>query len=132
MRRRAVSKIKEKPMNRMIITTLAVFVFVGLPAHAQNLILNGSFESPPIPANSVSFSTTPASWLGGNQPFLINGDYSPGIPLPQDGQQYVCLGNSAFMSQAFKISSARTYVLNWYDSPESNFPNFSPYSVTVT
>jgi len=116
-------------MNKMIITTLAASVFVGLPAHAQNQILNGSFESPSIPANTVSVST-PASWLGNS--FIVNGDYSPGYPLPQVGQQYVGLGNSSFVSQAFTIGSPGTYVLSWYDSTEYNFPNFSPYSVTVT
>lgn len=124
-------------MNKLLVTFLTASVFVALPAHAQNLLLNGSFESPSIPANSV-LQTTPDSWLGGNQPTIINGDYSPGIPLPQDGQQYVSLGHypsepqAGSLSQVFTISSPGTYVLNWYDSTEFNFPNFSPYSVTVT
>jgi hypothetical protein len=125
-------------MNRITLATLAASVFVGLPAHAQNLILNGSFESPSIAANSI-LQTTPVSWLGGNQPIIINGDYSPGIPLPQDGQQYADLGHfpslsqAAFLSQAFTVSSPGSYVLNWYDSTEFNGPgNSSPYSVTVS
>src|SRR4051812_41999856 len=103
-------------MNRIILATLAASVFVGLPAHAQNLILNGSFESPSIAANSV-LQTTPVSWLGGNRPNIINGDYSLGIPLPQDGQQFVSLGHypsepqAAFLSQAFTISIPGSYVL---------------------
>lgn len=124
-------------MSRIIVTTLAASVLFAVPTHAQNVIVNGSFESPSIAANSV-LQTTPASWVGGNLPFIINGDVSPGIPLPQDGQQYAALGHSpsqpqaASLSQAFAIGSPGTYVLNWYDSTEFNFPNFSPYSVTVT
>jgi len=98
----------------------------------SNLLLNGSFESPTIPAGIVS-ATTPTFWqTNGAYAGLIHGDYSPGYPLPQDGQQYAALGNSTTLSQAFTIGSSGTYVLTWFDSTEYNgLGQFSPYSVTV-
>lgn len=125
---------KKKPMNR-IITTLAVSVAVGFSAHAQNLILNGSFESPAITANALSYPTVPDSWLGNNVG-ILNGTYG-GIdtlyPLPHSGQQYLHLGSSSFLSQAFTVSSPGKYVLSWFDSTEFNGPDTaSPYSVTVS
>ncbi len=98
--------------------------------HAQNVLLNGSFESPSIPSNSV-LDTDPVSWSGTNF-VIINGDHSPSYPLPQDGQQYVQLGHSSILSQAFSIGINGVYMLAWFDSTEFNGPDSqSPYSVSV-
>jgi hypothetical protein len=117
-------------VNKFSITVLAAFVFVA-PAHAQNLLLNGSFETPIISANS-SLLTPPTSWEG--NAFIVNGDFSTRWPLAQHGQQYAGLGNpSASLSQAFTVGRAGNYVLRWYDSTEFNGPgNTSPYTVSVT
>ena len=67
-------------MNKTKITTLAVCVVIGLSAHAQNLLLNGSFESPAIPANTIAIAC-PSSWQGSASTRIINGNYSfPDLP----------------------------------------------------
>ncbi len=125
-------------MKRILLATLASTVFFAVPAYAQNLILNESFESPTIAANST-LQTTPDSWLGDSQPVIVNGEISPGYSLPQDGQQFVSLGHfpglpqAASLSQAFTVISSGSYVLNWFDSSEFNGPaNSAPYTVIVT
>lgn len=125
-------------MKRIVLATMVSTVLFVAQAHAQNVILNGSFELPSIPANS-DLETTPVSWLGENRPLIFNGDLGPEYALPQDGQQYVHLGHFPFepqaasLSQAFTISSPGTYLLNWYDSSFFSGPNgSSPYSVIVS
>ena len=114
-------------------TSLIALALIGFSAKAQNLILNGSFESPFVPVNTQS-PTPPTSWLAsGAYESIINGDYSSLYPLPQHGQQYATVGNSSSLSQAFTIGSPGIYVLTWFDSTEFNGPGqFSPYSVAVT
>jgi hypothetical protein len=117
-------------MRRMLFKILAASALLAAPTHAQDLILNGSFESPTIAANTSSL-TTPTSWSG-TQVSIISGDYSPGYPLPHDGQQYALLGASSVLSQTFTISSPGTYFLKWFDSTEFNGPAAQAlYSVTV-
>ena len=120
-------------MKHNVASILIGVAIIGSSAGAQNLILNGSFESPSVPPNVVS-STAPTSWLaGGGFVAIIRGDYSPGYPLAQDGQQYATVGNSSSLSQAFTIDSPGTYELSWFDSTEFNGPDqHSPYSVSVT
>ena len=113
---------------------LAALLFF-LDARAGNLLLNGSFESPPITANSLAVMN-PDSWQA-TIGRMINGTYSsPGYPGPQDGQQYVSLGNDgtggATLSQPFTIDTADTYTLSWFDGAEQNPPpTTAPYSVTI-
>jgi hypothetical protein len=117
-------------MKIAFVSLLTICAFGGRATMAQNLVLNGSFEAPAISANS-SLQTIPTSWTG-NDVFIINGDFSPGYPLPQDGQQYVLLGHNSSLSQSLTIG-AGTYVLSWHDSSEFNGPTAqAPYSVTVT
>lgn len=73
----------------MVKNTFLIVVAALLTAqsHAQNILVNGSFESPSLAPNSI-LQTTPLSWLGENPRVLVNGDYAPGIPLPQDCQQF--------------------------------------------
>ncbi len=125
-------------MKSIALATFATTVLLAAQTHAQNVILNGSFESPSIPANSI-LQATPDSWLGDSQPVIVNGDISPGYPLPQDGQQFVSLGHfpglpqAASLSQAFTVISPGNYILSWFDSSEFNGPAASaPYTVIVT
>jgi hypothetical protein len=117
-------------VHKFRITALIAFVFAA-PVEAQSLLLNGSFESPIVAANSSSL-ITPTSWQG-NEIFVVNGDFSTRYPLPQDGQQYALLGHMSALSQAFTINSPGTRILKWFDSSEFNGPgNQALYSVTVT
>lgn len=125
-------------MKTTTIATLTVSMILGLSAAAQNLILNGSFESPVITSNSYQ-AISPTDWLPSGTPdaFLHNGNSGdPSVwPLPQDGQQFGNVGNtaSAFsLSQAFTITSPGLYVLRWYDSSgHSGGFTASPYSMTI-
>lgn len=123
-------------MNKTTITTLVVSALVGFAAHAQNLILNGSFESPAISANSHS-QITPTSWQWtNNSPIgeIFNGSSGP-FPLPEDGQQYVGLGvwgngTHDALTQAFTVLNPGNYALNWFDLGQPGNPTV-PYSVAV-
>ncbi|MSU57246.1 MAG: hypothetical protein EXS35_03525 [Pedosphaera sp.] len=106
---------------KKLVTIAGAFVLcgiIGFSAHAQNLLLNGSFESPAIPANAIS-TATPTSWQGNGSPFIrvLNGNYGvPEYSGPQDGQQYAAIGGGAALSQAFTITTAGTYELRWFDN----------------
>lgn len=117
---------------KKLVTIAGAFVLcgiIGFSAHAQNLLLNGSFESPAIPANTISLAT-PTSWQGGHR--LLNGNYGGSeYPGPQDGQQYAAIGSGAALSQAFTIATAGTYELSWFDNA-GDHPDASPYSVTIS
>src|SRR5262245_35104545 len=122
-------------VKAIILASLIVSAFHGCSTQAQNLILNGAFESPTVPANTSS-QTIPDSWLGGGfgdgYIGIINGDYSPGYPLPHGGQQYGHLGFSSSLSQEFTVSRSGKYVLRWFDSTEFNGPDqTSPYTLTI-
>src|SRR5947209_14521946 len=123
-------------MNKIRITSLAVCGAMGFAAHAQNLLLNGSFESPSIPANSFQ-RATPTSWIWSGPPALIHNGNSgdPFVwPLPEEGQQFGDIGNESFfaLSQPFTITNEGFYVLNWFDSAgHAGVLTSSPYSVVV-
>lgn len=121
-------------MNTKKTTLLAVIAAFGLHADAQNLIQNGSFESPVIASNTVAIAI-PTSWQGNASARIINGNYAfPDLQGPQEGQQFASVGNDgvqAIISQDFTIEDSGTYMLTWFESA-GNAPGFtSPYSVTV-
>jgi len=97
-------------------------------ATAANLVLNGSFEAPFVPAGALNL-TTPTAWQGsGNYQHLLRGYYGPA----RDGEQYAALGNSSSLSQAVTINTLGTYTLSWLDCTEFNGPGqLSPYSVSI-
>ena len=122
-------------MKPILLSSLIVSAFLGSSTQAQNLILNGSFESPTVPANTFS-QTVPDFWIGsgyGNGYIgIINGNYGPLLPLAHSGQQYAHLGYSSSISQAFTVTGPGKYVLSWFDSTEFNGPDqTSPYTVTI-
>lgn len=105
--------------------------------NSQNLILNGSFESPIVSKNSFQ-RVQPTSWSWeGSFGGIINGNGgNPSAwPLPEDGAQVGDIGNemSIFvLSQQFQVASQATYVLSWYDSSgHSASLNSSPYSMAI-
>jgi len=106
------------------------------------LILNGSFELPAIPANSYENTTPPTYWSlsGGQFAFLDNGNVTgvlqPGAtwPLPEDGQQFVDIGNEPTfsLSQDFTVTNPGIYTLSWYDNTgQIGGLQGSPYTATV-
>ena len=106
------------------------------PAAAANLLLNGSFESPVVPANTY-IKATPTSWQGSNNPNMANGNIGSIWPLAEDGQQYVILGvygngAASAISQAFTITNAGVYQLAWFDSAAHEGVTTAPYSLTVS
>src|SRR5206468_2648045 len=100
-----------------------------------NLLLNGSFESPAI-ANNTFQQGTPTSWgWSGPSGDIFNGDTGGAWPLPEEGQQFVDIGNESqyALSQTFSITNQGVYVLNWYDSAgHAGGLTTSPYSMIIT
>lgn len=101
-------------MKKTAITTLAICGIFASSALAQNLLLNGSFESPLIPSNTFQ-TGTPNDWTsGGPIGYIFNGVPAndtglPGSwPGPEDGLQYVDIGDNSAqsLSQTFTVSSA--------------------------
>lgn len=117
-----MKKFVKYQMAKRILTLLAACMWLGFVASAQNLLLNGSFESPFVATNSIS-SLTPTSWTwgGGGAGGLIHSGNSGNAtiwPLPEDGQQCVDVGNTAgtTLSQPFTVTSEGVHVLSWFDS----------------
>jgi hypothetical protein len=123
-------------INKGKITTLITSALVVLAAQAQNLILNGSFESPALPINSQVI-TNPTYWTTIGAVWLKNGTacVSGGCPGPEDGQQYVDIGDNPAngpLMQTFTVSNSMSCVLNWYDSVgDSGGVNNNAYSVAI-
>jgi hypothetical protein len=127
-------------MNKTKTTTILICAVIGISAHAQNLLLNGSFESPSIAPNTYNGYSIPTYWQTGPDGVgMVNGVSSYGgvWPLPEDGEQYAVLGNPGIgdsLSQVFTITDQGYYVLSWfgsapiYDDGATN----SPYSLTVS
>jgi hypothetical protein len=110
---------------------------------AQNLITNGSFESPALSPNTDLYSTatvfTLPGWTypaGANQFFLENGKpaLAPSIRC-LDGQQAVCLngeGTPVSLSQTFPTTAGQNYLLTFGQSDANNGPpTASQLTVTV-
>jgi hypothetical protein len=114
------------------ISILAACIVAEFSVQAQNLIINGSFESPPIPTNSVQ-NTTPTGWTGNINGYAIFNGAQHARPLPLDGQQYLSVANSPddIISQTFTTATPGTYVLSWFDAAEANPGDISPYVVSV-
>lgn len=126
-------------MNRMNKSPFWALIAALFPivSHAQNLLLNGSFELPPIQLNTY-YSGAPAGWaVGGISPGLIhNGNSGDAItwPLPEEGQQFVNVSNQAgtTLSQTFTIVIEGTFMLTWFDSAgHSGGQTTSPYRVAI-
>jgi hypothetical protein len=104
---------------------MAPFLFLAVPGHGQNLILNGSFESPVVPTGSIlgigvipgsevftSPSTGINSWTvsTGSVSLLDNGGTvvdALGLLTPQSGNQFLIL-NSLSISALGVLSVGAT------------------------
>jgi hypothetical protein len=111
---------------------LAITGALALQGRAQNLITNGSFESPVEPANAFTMAT-PDGWSGGV--WIVNGNGSlseSGWPTPEDGNQYDDIGNggSGPISQTFNVPVSSQYSLTWFDNEYVGWEH--SYTVSVT
>ena len=101
---------------------------------SANIVLNGGFELPSIPANSIE-NVTPTDWTGFST--IFNGTYiEPGStwPSPEEGNQFVDIGNAVgtSLSQTISITTGGSYVLSWYDNTgEFGGVTGSPYLMKV-
>jgi hypothetical protein len=108
---------------------LAITGALALQGHAQNLIINGSFESPVEPANAFTVAV-PTGWSGGV--WIANGTPNNGFPTPEDGNQYddIGNGNSGPISQTFNVPATGQYSLTWFDNESVGCEH--SYTVSVT
>jgi hypothetical protein len=115
--------------NTLLICSLIVFSVSG-----QNLLLNGGFESPEVPTNTYQ-SDIPSNWGSGGGPiYLFNGSPSSSWPQPEEGEQYVDIGNESIdgpLFQTFTVTNQGLYLLRWYDNTGQNGLTTSPYSAMV-
>ena len=122
--------------TRKLIGAVALLTVANVAT--AEIISNGSFELPPITPNTYQVGS-PSSWNGGWA--IMNGSVLlPGgaLPLAQDGQQWVDIGNlpNTPFSQSFAISTQGQYQLSWYDNTGVDYGlgwdgQKSPYSVSV-
>ena len=108
---------------------LAITGALALQGHAQNLITNGSFESPAEPANSENWGAVPTGWSGGK--IIFNGSWG-GWPSPEDGNQHDDIGNGfdGGLSQTFNVPVTGQYSLTWFDNEAVGCEH--SYTVSVT
>ncbi len=128
-------------MKELLPRILAALAIVALLAtnSAASAILNGSFETPDIPADSYQCGyVTPTSWSWSSSIGCIfdgtvfNPIEGSNWPSPLDGEQFVDIGNvsTSPLSQDFAVSDGGTYQLAWHDNAHSNGLT-SPYSVSI-
>lgn len=108
---------------------VAVTGALALQGHAQNLIINGSFESPVEPANAFTVAV-PTGWSGGV--WIANGNPYNWEPTPEDGNQYddIGHGSSGPISQTFNVPVTGQYSLTWFDNEAVGWEH--SYTVSVT
>ena len=116
-------------MARLVTAVLLTFLLLMAtsPARAASLV-NGSFESPVLAANTFCVSTvapfcpTITGWTG-SVVFVLNGappQITPPSPLP-DGVQFSLVQADGFMEQAILFDVAGIYRLSWFDAGRAAF-----------
>jgi hypothetical protein len=118
-----------KNQLKMIVSALAL---VGCQAYGQNLVLNGSFESPPLGPTVYEYGVTGYDWdfgIGSGITALPSAwDWSGSAPPP--GAQVAFLQSAAGdFSQIVDAPSAGTYALSFMDAGR---PDFGPYGGDLT
>jgi hypothetical protein len=124
---RSATSQKEEPMfAKHLILACASLVFLSARADA-GLIVNGSFETPPVPAgtftNFLSGSTAITGWtVVGIDSALVNGTFTQnGIVFQaQNGNQYIDLAGitsnstTSGVTQNVATTAGMTYLLSFY------------------
>jgi len=109
--------------------------FCALGAQAQ-IIVNGGFESPAIPADTLlpaapdGWSVDPHGYT--HTGYIMNGKYGDIWPWPQSGQQYFDVGNGStyVLSQTFSVTAPGSYQLDWFATAATSV-DFLQYFVTI-
>jgi hypothetical protein len=141
--------MKTQLTNRQLFTLFAMTMiapWASVAVHAQNLLLNGSFELP-VEAPNTYPATVPTNWVPyGDPPAHVNGvptNLLPAVVFPgaEDGAQYIGLGIngegvSDGLKQQFTVTNIGVYVLSWFDtapdiSHQPGATNSAPYSAGV-
>jgi hypothetical protein len=125
------NKRQNMKTTKLLAGALALNVWTHAPA--QNLIVNGDFESPLIAPNTAQHDT-PDSWTWESAVgFIFNGSYGVIWPLPPSGLQFLDLGNEPTyaLSQSVTFASGGQYRLEWLDNTASWVGYNSPYSVSL-
>ena len=105
-------------------------------AQGQNLVSNGSFEQPARSTPDSWGYTLPDDWIqnadANHAPAIFNGSV-PGWPAPEEGSQFLDIGNTAGFNagvhQTFTVTVPGTYDLTWFDNAAIGFPH--AYSVSL-
>jgi hypothetical protein len=123
--------------NTTLLTPVVAVVFASLSgALGQNLISNGSFEQPAFSTPNTFVYALPTDWIqnadANSLPAIFRGTY-PGWPSPEEGSQFLDIGNtagnSAGVHQTFTVMVAGTYELTWFDNAAIGNPH--TYSVSL-
>ena len=108
-----------------------------IPLNGTQILLNGSFESPMNAPNTYQIST-PSHWTWDfRDGHVVNGNAGGPtfpLPLPEDGQQYILLGDNDTwsISQNIAVPDPGSYRLSWYDNAYACCgQQSSPYIVRV-
>jgi len=122
--------VRESTMTAKPLVILGA-VLAAATANA-NLIVNGSFEDPTQPPNSVSPVMPIPGWGLGT---LFNGNVGssfplgPAYPLPEDGNQFALMSGLP-LSQTFTVGSTGQYLLSWFANAPIDYP--LSYTVSLT
>jgi hypothetical protein len=114
--------------TRILHTMAAALALFVSTVRGQNLILDGSFESPAELTPGTYLGVTPADWTGGYRLFRGDGNMLD-YPAPEQGDQYEGLAGKA-LSQTFNVTQGGEYLLTWYG--DSVFNDDYAYLVTIT
>lgn len=129
---------------------VGILLTAAAPLAQANLVVNGSFESPDVPAGSTLVAPTPTGWSSvgpQNTPLFDHPLASTGNwPGAQDGDQYAALlggtmtGFPPFGSidmsaatglrQTLTIPAAGEYVLSWHDNAAIGVGG-TPYAISI-
>lgn len=123
-----------------ICQVLTAVLLAGAPALRAQIIVNGGFEAPDVPAGSAFLAVTPAGWtsVGPSNAHLFD-DPPPSTgnwPDAHAGDQYAALlgaldpRNGSGLVQAFTVTAAGDYVLSWRDNAAIGVGG-APYGVSI-
>jgi hypothetical protein len=106
----------------VVASALVLLESVSATAAPQNLIQNGSFESPAQKGPGTYTGVVPTGWTynnaGNNNIAIINGDVMK-TPGPQDGSQFLFLADLGGITENIDVPKAGTYSLGLFAAVQS-------------
>jgi len=91
------------------------------PQEPKNLASNGSFENPPVEANSVQRLVSAGAWTAETGTIELLND--SGALSAVDGDQYLALHSWSIVSQACSTKAGKNYALSFAYSPRKEAPD---------